>query len=222
MYLEWLKRGLKKKDKTHQGLAARMGVDRTAVTKMLQGKRKILADELQAIADYIEEPIPVTGGGPLGKSGTKLDDDQYAPLTAIASGGVWREAGGLSMLAATMESVRAYPDHRVAGLKQHSVRIEGTDCNKLFAFGDIVIFVPFSAVRAAPREGDIVEIERRKGDLVETTIRRVHLEDGVIEFWPESTDPKWQEPFRVTDIHKITDFKIVGLYLAAQRVNPDF
>jgi phage repressor protein C with HTH and peptisase S24 domain len=63
-YREWILRGLSKDGKTKGGLAKYLKLDPAQVTRMLaeNGKpRRIQAQELEKIADYIEEPIPSIG-----------------------------------------------------------------------------------------------------------------------------------------------------------------
>jgi transcriptional regulator with XRE-family HTH domain len=218
MYLEWLRKGLQKKGKTQGGLAQKIGIGRTDVNKMVKGTRKIYADELQAIASYIEEPVPHADLGSYSKGG---ESDSYAFVEAVAGAGIWREAGALTMYLDMV--VPVFTDPRVAGLKQHAVRVEGTDFNEQFKPGDLALFVPFWERRKVPIDGDIVELERKRGDLVETTIRRVRVTADGYEFHAESTDPKWKDtpPIRVKDIHNITGMTIVGLFVALHRPNPN-
>lgn len=56
---QWIKKGLEKPDKTGRGLAAVLGVDPSAVTRMLKGERQLRLDEVQKVADYLGvEPPP--------------------------------------------------------------------------------------------------------------------------------------------------------------------
>jgi hypothetical protein len=219
MYQEWLRKGLAKKGKSHQGLANAIGYERSVVTKMANGQRKIRADELDKIASYIDEPIPHREWGNHSKG---PDNDSVAFVEAIAGGGIWREARALTMYVDMV--IPVYSDPRVAGLRQHAVRVEGTDFNKHFHPGDLALFVPFWERRKVPADGDIVEIERKNGNLVETTIRRVRVTPDGYEFWVESDDPKWKDepPILVKDIHKISGgMQIKGLYVALYRPNPN-
>jgi len=218
MYLDWLRKGMQKKGKTHLGLALKLNIGRTDVTKMLGGNRKIPADELRGIAEYIEEPIPHENLGSYSRAG---ESEEVCFVEAVAGGGIWREPGALTMYLEM--TVPVYTDPRVAGLRQHAVRVEGTDFNKQFKPGDLVLFVPFWERRKLPVDGDIVELERKRDGLIETTIRRVKVTDTGYEFWPESDDPKWadQPPIRIKDIHNMNGLEIKGLYAALHRPNPN-
>lgn len=58
MFQEWIATGLKKDGKSQSGLANVLGVDRTAVSKILNGTRQVKADEIAKIAAYIGAPPP--------------------------------------------------------------------------------------------------------------------------------------------------------------------
>lgn len=56
--IEWIKAGLKKPGKSKGGLAAALNREASAVSQILNGKRKIAARELPLIADYLDDSIP--------------------------------------------------------------------------------------------------------------------------------------------------------------------
>lgn len=58
MFEAWIAKGLKKKGKDQYGLADALGVERSAVSKLINGKRQLKADEIEKVAKYIEEPPP--------------------------------------------------------------------------------------------------------------------------------------------------------------------
>jgi hypothetical protein len=58
IYQQWLESGLSKPGKNDRELAKRLKLHPSAIYKMIVGDRRILADELPTIAEYIEEPIP--------------------------------------------------------------------------------------------------------------------------------------------------------------------
>lgn len=58
MFTEWVAQGLQKPGKDQYGLADALGVERTAISKLINGKRQLKADEIEKVAAYIEEPPP--------------------------------------------------------------------------------------------------------------------------------------------------------------------
>ena len=57
-YAEWLRVGLATPDKNNVGLAKALGIDPSAVSRMLKGERQLKAHELEKAAAYIGIPPP--------------------------------------------------------------------------------------------------------------------------------------------------------------------
>jgi transcriptional regulator with XRE-family HTH domain len=217
MHREWLKKGLKQHGKSASGLARSLGIDPSIVSKMVTGKRRISAEELPRIARYLGVPEPrsvdIVNG--LGRPAEIRLQTQVVSVTKVASGGVWREVGALSVFDRAI--IPAVPNPRIEGLTQYAIRVEGTDTDKLFRLGDYAIFVPFDDIRTAPRDGDLVEVEQRRGNMKQTTIRRVRLNGEAVELWPESTAPEWQAPMPYPSQTRFETTQIVGLYVGMFR-----
>ncbi len=65
MTVEWIRAGLKRTGKTRSGLAKALGRSPSAVTDLLNGQRRLRADEIAIVADYLGvEPPRLLGGGP--------------------------------------------------------------------------------------------------------------------------------------------------------------
>jgi len=61
-YRNWIAEGLKKPGKGKRKLADALGVDPSAVTRILDGTRQVKLHELPKIAAYLEEPAPESDG----------------------------------------------------------------------------------------------------------------------------------------------------------------
>lgn len=57
-YVAWLTAGLKKPRKTQRGLAKAIGIEESAVSRVLSGERRLQAAEIQPAATYLEEKPP--------------------------------------------------------------------------------------------------------------------------------------------------------------------
>ena len=55
MDIEWIRRGLKKPGKTQRGLAVALGVDPSAVNRLLRGDRQLKAAEIEKAQIYLDE-----------------------------------------------------------------------------------------------------------------------------------------------------------------------
>src|SRR5271163_2081879 len=64
MTVEWIRQGLKEKRKTRSGLAKALGRSPSAVTDLLNGTRRLRAEEIAIVAEYLGvEPPRLVGGG---------------------------------------------------------------------------------------------------------------------------------------------------------------
>ena len=62
--VEWIRAGLKHTGKTRSGLAKALGRSPSAVTDLLNGHRRLRADEIAIVAEYLGiEPPRLLGGG---------------------------------------------------------------------------------------------------------------------------------------------------------------
>ena len=65
MTVDWIRAGLKRTGKTRSGLAKALGRSPSAVTDLLNGHRRLRADEIAIVSDYLGiEPPRLVGGGP--------------------------------------------------------------------------------------------------------------------------------------------------------------
>ena len=65
MIVDWIREGLKEKHKTRSGLAKALGRSPSAVTDLLNGQRRLRADEIATVSEYLGiEPPRLIGGGP--------------------------------------------------------------------------------------------------------------------------------------------------------------
>jgi phage repressor protein C with HTH and peptisase S24 domain len=88
MYIDWIRRGLDKPGKTQIGLAKALGVAHPQITRLLQGSRRLKADEIPKIARYLEEAPPartVRIVGYIGAGAEVIPSDEFGPDDEIAA-----------------------------------------------------------------------------------------------------------------------------------------
>lgn len=61
MDVEWIREGLDRAGKTQRGLAKALGVEPPQISRLLAGTRRLKADEIVKIADYLEVTPPAFG-----------------------------------------------------------------------------------------------------------------------------------------------------------------
>jgi len=85
MTVEWIREGLLQSGKTRSGLARALGRAPSAVTDLLNGKRRLRADEIAVVADYLGvEPPRLIGGGRAELRATRVPLVGYVGAGAIA------------------------------------------------------------------------------------------------------------------------------------------
>lgn len=92
MDVDWIKRGLEKPGKTQAELARRLGVNPSAVNRLLAGGRQLKAEEISTVSEYLEvAPPPELIGRGLSDEAARylprLSDDSKIPVLGTAEGG---------------------------------------------------------------------------------------------------------------------------------------
>lgn len=132
--------------------------------------------------------------------GEKLDPQQSepegAPVIGEVAAGHWREVDTSNVDEACYELVPVPPDTRWPRDAQYGLVVRGTSINKLASDGDILLCVDLMRAGIRYKNGDLVVVERHRdgGALKEVTAKRVVHNGDKVELWPESTDPRYQEP----------------------------
>lgn len=170
------------KGKTQGELAERLGIGRTAVNNIGANRRRIFAEELPIIIDYLE----IDGAFELAPQASPIN---LLPVSGIVEAGVWREA---DMQQVDTEAVfPAFPSERYAGTDQYLLQIRGESMNRHYQDGDLIYCVPLD--RANLRDGCHVHVERTDADgRVESTLKVYRATPKRIELHPDSTDPRFQ------------------------------
>lgn len=90
-------------------------------------------------------------------------------------------------------------DPRYADIETQLVyRVDGDSMSAVVEDGTYVYAVSYWEARRAVTSGDLAIVERRRGDLVERTLKRIRVLGDVVELWPESRDSaRWNSPLRV-------------------------
>lgn len=141
--------------------------------------------------------------------------NRTVPLLGEVQAGAWREV------------VEEYAPEEVVpvylagfeGANLFALRIRGPSMDRYYPDGTMVIVCP--AAEIGVREGDHVIVRRRRGSLVETTVKEVVRERGGIALWPRSTDPAHQEPIRLKTVRDADEGpEIIGVVVSSYVVRP--
>lgn len=186
----------------------RGGLGRTTIYDILDGSVKNvrtdtarkLAKALDCDVSYITgeavEPLKSSNNG----DGSLTSELAYARYAGDVAAGVWHESaifGPDPDLPPDFDAhppVPIVPDPRYKGLGQFAVKVIGPSVNKIVPDGYFAVCVPYWEARQTVVDGDLVVVERIRGGLHESTIKRVRKNSKGWELMPESDDPKYQSP----------------------------
>lgn len=107
--------------------------------------------------------------------------------------------------------------------EQYLLEVSGTSMNECYPEGVYVhcVSMKYHPDGVMPQHGDHVIVERRKGELKETTIKEYVLTRRGAELWPRSNDPAWQSPTHLPSDKPVENMEItalvIGLYSRRRR-----
>jgi transcriptional regulator with XRE-family HTH domain len=199
---------------SQMALAKKLGVTRNAVSIWEAGGSPS-SDHLRkaAVELDVNHEWLATGRGP-----QKTGRVPGLRLLGTVAAGLWSEVPELQEN--LLERVPVAPDSRFPADAQYALRVRGTSIDKIAADGSVIACVDITAAGIEPRVDDLVCVERRRGSLVETSVKRVKRGRKGLELWPESNDPQ-QKPLLMADGKSETTVEIkalvIGIYMPIAR-----
>ena len=116
----------------------------------------------------------------------------------------------------------AFYDPQYERAETFGLKVVGTSMNEYYQDGAIVICA--RAVHTGVMEGDHVVLEVRDSlGRVETTLKEVQIRDNRVEFWPRSTDERYQTPFippHANDEFTDEGWQVTGIVISEYRKRP--
>lgn len=199
-------------------LTSRLGrqIDRSAVNKMVTGKRAIAADEMLAISEITGIPAPGANDGAIR---IELPISGLPVLGAIQAG-AWLDTAMIDP-DSEPEIMQVLPDKRFPRAAQYVLWVRGNSMDLDWPDGSYVTCVDFAASGLALKEGMTVHVERHQagGQLVEITLKAVKLQGGKFWLCPRSTDPKWK-PVPLDGRNGESEVVVRGVVTGGWRTNP--
>lgn len=101
--------------------------------------------------------------------------------------------------------------------RQYALRVGDDSINRRIARDEYAICVE---TMEPPKSGDVVVVERRRGELFEATIKVARIgASGNLELWPDSTSMDYQRPIVIEakDIGKSGEVVVVGKVVGVYR-----
>ena len=193
-------------------LARKIGVTRQAIYQWLAGTSEPTQENLRNLAINLDVEQDWLATGRKGKPGVTLALELHGEV----AGGSWHEITENQNM--DLERVPVAPDPRYPTDAQYALKVRGSSINRIARDGSILVCVDIMAAGIEIRDRDLVVVERRRGSLVETTVKRVRKAKGALELWPESDDPAHQE--RLTLAHRKGDAEVSIKALVIWAANP--
>lgn len=187
-YAKWIVDALRADARlSRAGLARHLGhgSDRSRVTKMIAGERRIRVDEIPEIAAYL-------GVQPPGLTVKSSVESLGLPLIGMISKGFWTEPG---MRQPTTVAIPASPDPRYPVTEQTACEMGEAATSECMMAGDYVITVPFRFDRQQPQPSDLIVGLRKRDGLEQLTLVKAVGAHGrvdlvpVIDGAPKNGDP---------------------------------
>jgi transcriptional regulator with XRE-family HTH domain len=211
---ERLKKARTDKHLSQAALAKQIGVTRNAISVWESGG-EAKPENLRKAAVILDVDYNWLATGRVATSRVVPGLALYGEIAA----GVWSEVSDNQD--PEVERVPVAPDPDYPAHAQFALRVRGNSVDKIAKDGTILACVDIHEGGVDIRDGDLVCVERRRGSLVETTVKRVRKGAKSLELWPESDDPAHQKPIpfeRGKDIEGVTiRALVVGVYTQVKR-----
>jgi len=194
MLSEWLQKALAASGRSQSDVARMLtetvnrSIDRAAVNKMTKGTRKIAADELIAMARYLNAPAPTQNLGL-----------RSVTVAAHVQAGHWAEHWEWADDEKYEVAVPADPV--LDGFQLYGAETRGPSMNRRWPEKTVVVFTNVMETEESLTPGKRYIVQRERADgLKEHTVKLLY-QDEKGKFWlvPESTDPLFQQPISVEE-----------------------
>lgn len=108
------------------------------------------------------------------------------------------------------------PDPLYPAESQYDLIVRGNSINRFARDGERLRVVDLARANIDYSNDDLVVVQKKRdgGHLIETTAKRIRIRGPIIELWPDSDDPRWQQPERIdTRQQKDGEGAIIALVL---------
>jgi transcriptional regulator with XRE-family HTH domain len=202
---------------TYTELARRAGIDSATLTRFMNNisyKPNLSNTTVQKIAEAVMRPEPEYPSLTVPKTVLTVR------VLGTAAAGLWKDVSIISDDQYTHEEIPVVESPKYAGYEQYALIVEGNSVNQRIQDGEYAICVAWNDLGLDPKDGQYVHVERNRGGLTEATIKVVRIHGKVIELWPDSSDPKFQEPLKLAHADEDTEVRIRGLVIGKYRPFP--
>ncbi|WP_445599626.1 LexA family protein [Azospirillum sp. A39] len=194
---ERIRRLRKSRGLNQHEFAELLGVSQPTVSRWERGMQEPEFDQIVALSDLAGETPQQFAFGE--RVNEELTLQPVFVLGAVQAG-EWVEA--VEWEREQWYSVSLPPHPQFPNIKRFGLEVRGPSMNRVFPEGAVVECIRFEDIMSEPREGDYVVVERHRHDaLIEATVKKLVVHDGVPWLMPESDHPAFQKPIPLNDGH---------------------
>jgi transcriptional regulator with XRE-family HTH domain len=204
---ERLKKAMEAKGLKGADLARALKLQRQAVYNWLAGRADPTQENLRNLAINLDVDQEWLSTGRREKPGVVWGLELHGEV----AGGVWVEVTENQDM--EYKRVPVAPDPRYPTDTQYALQVRGNSINRIAKDGSVITCVDIIGAGLEIRDRDLVVVERRRGHLVETTVKRVRKGKDGLELWPESDDPSHQEKLTLGPRKGNTEVSIKALVI---------
>jgi SOS-response transcriptional repressor LexA len=133
------------------------------------------------------------------------------PVRGEVRAGAWFEIEGENER--KPEFIAALPDPKYPASAQYALRVVGDSMNKVVQSGQYIVVVSLEDAGIDIRDSDLVVVKRERAMTYEVTLKRAKMGPNGWELWPESTDPRHQEPIILGDGDRDVEVSVIARVL---------
>lgn len=190
---------------TQAQLAEVVGTTDATIQRLESGRRQLTERWATQISTVLGVDVSELFGSILPATNAGL------PVVGEVQAGVWREIDFTDE--PKHPPLPLGPDSRYQGHAQFALLVVGESMNKIFNPGTFIVCIPWAELGRQPQEGNIVVVERRRDGMVETTVKRISLQNNKLVLMPESTDPRFQSPIELEGSIERDEIAITALVI---------
>lgn len=198
-------------------LARRAGVNPSTLTRFMNDpkyKPNLSDTTLQKIADAVRRPLPSNG---VTRSLPRAVGLPTVKVVGTAAAGLWKDVSIIADDYYVHEEIPVIENPRYAGYPQYALLVEGNSINRKIRDGEYAICVSWGDLGTDLKNGQFVHVERTRGGLQEVTIKKVVIVNGRVSLYPDSDDPRFQDPIELWHEDEDTEVTIRGLVIGTFR-----
>jgi hypothetical protein len=161
-------------------------------------KNSVTGENLKKLAIALECDVDyLLGRQDVAKATSSLYSPGVVSVSGEVAAGLWIDSSLDGAETFTLRPSPFPPDGRYPTLAQFDLVVRGTSIDRFAREGQILRCVTLDGYRRDLADNQLVIAERFRGDLRERTAKRWKMSKGRLELWPDSDDPRWQEPLIV-------------------------